>query len=92
MPRSRLTDQQRREKALEVAIAKAKVVLDLPYDQDVALEMGLSKTTFAARKKSPYRGYGFDRASQLARALHFTGREVCEIMGVPYGDPEEETQ
>ncbi len=84
MPRPRLTDQQQREKALQRAIARARVDMDLPRDQDVAKTMGMGQSTYAKRKKDLYRGFGFDRASKLARQLHLTGKEICEIVGVPY--------
>lgn len=84
MPRPRLTDQQRREKALQRAVARARVDLDLPRDQDMARALGMGQSTFSKRKQDLYHGFGFDRASQLARQLHLTGKEVCEILGVPY--------
>lgn len=74
MPRPRLTEQQQR----------AMADMDLPHDMDVAQVLGLGKTVYSKRKQDPYHGFGFDRASQLARQLQFTGREVCKIMGVPY--------
>lgn len=84
MPRLRLTEQQQREKALQRAIARARVDMDLPLDQDVAQTLGMGQSAFSKRKKEPYRGFGFDQVSQMARKLHFTGKELCEIVGVPY--------
>lgn len=84
MPRLRMTEQQQREKALQRAIARARVDMDLPLDQDVADTLGLKRATFSDRKKDLYKGFGFDRASQIARQLRFTGRELCEIIGIPY--------
>ena len=84
MPRPRMTEQQVRVKALIRAIARAQVDLDLPKDQDMAKALGITQSAYSKRKHEPYRGYGFDRASELARRLHLTGREVCEIIGVPY--------
>lgn len=84
-----ISERQRREKALDVAIAKAKVMLGLPHDIDVADALGMDKGAYSARKaRGLYRGFGFDKAAELAQRLHFTGREVCEIMGVPYADPD----
>lgn len=84
MPRPRLTEEQQREKALLRAIARAQVDMDLPDDQDIACVLGISSSVYSKRKKKLYQGFGFERASQLARQLHLTGKEVCEIIGVPY--------
>lgn len=84
MPRPRLTDRQQREKALQRAVARARVDLDLPRDQDMAQALGMGQSALSKRKQDLYRGFGFDRASQLARQLHLTDKEVCEIVGVPY--------
>lgn len=89
MPRLRSTEQQRREKALRRAIARARVDLDLPLDNDLCAYLNIPSSTFSRIKREPYRGFGFERAGHLARSLHFTGREVCEIIGVPYADPRE---
>lgn len=90
MPRPRMTEQQQREKALQRAVARAKVDMDLPRDQDVAQTIGMGQSAYSKRKQDLYRGFGFDRASQFARRLHLTGKEVCEIIGVPYA-PEGES-
>lgn len=88
MPKLRKTERQRQEMALEVAIAGARVRLRLPKDQDMAQYLGLDPCALSRRKQNYYKGFGFDKAAELAQRLHFTGREVCEIMGVPYADPE----
>ena len=41
MPKLRMTDQQRREKALMRALEKAKFENDLKYDIDVANRLGI---------------------------------------------------
>lgn len=84
MPALRMTEQQRREKALLRAIARAKVDMDLPRDGDVALALCISPSTYSNHKSNPYVGFGFDRVARLVRALQFTGEELCEIFGVPY--------
>lgn len=50
----------------------------------MAQALGMGQSTLSKRKQDLYRGFGFDRVSQLARQLHLTGKEVCEIVGVPY--------
>lgn len=90
MPKLRRTDQERREKALELAIARAKVQMDLPHDADIAAALGMSHGTYSCRKsRGLYRSFGLDKVSQLARGLRLTGPELCEIIGVPYAKEEE---
>ena len=90
MPKMRMTEQQKRERALAVAVARARVDLDLPLDRDVSESLGESTATHSYRKKNPYRLYGWEEAGNMARRLHFTGREVCAILGVPYAPAEDE--
>lgn len=84
MPRLKMTEQQKREKALQRAVSRARVDLDLDMDQDLATFLGLPPSTFARRKKELFRTFGFEEAVALARRLSFTPREICEIFGVPY--------
>lgn len=90
MPKLRMTDQQKREKALAKATVRAQVDEELPRDQDVAERLGITPGAYAKRKLNPYRAYGFEEAGNMARKLKFTGRELCEICGVPYAPVEEE--
>lgn len=55
MPKLRMTDQQRREKALMRALEKAKFENDLKYDIDVANRLGVVPVTYLRRKKSRFR-------------------------------------
>ncbi len=89
MPRPLPTERQRRERALQHAIARARVDQDLPKDRDVADRLGLSYVTYSKRKKDPYRAYGFELAADTAQKLKFTGKELCAICGVPYAPVEE---
>lgn len=79
-----MTEQQQREKALLRAMARARVDMDLPYDRDVAQVLDVGKSSFCDYKKDPYRSFGFQKASHFCRKLRLTGKEVCEIIGVPY--------
>lgn len=84
MPKLRMTDQQRREKALMRALEKAKFENDLKYDIDVANRLGVVPVTYLRRKKKSFQTTPLQDFALMARVLHFTGREVCEIIGVPY--------
>lgn len=87
MPRLKMTEAQQREKALERALSRARVDLDLDQDQEVASFLNLHPSTFARRKKELYRSFGFEEAASFARRLNFTAQEICDIFGVPY-EPE----
>lgn len=84
MPKLRMTELEKRQKALYKAIARSRVDLDLPYDQDVADKLGLSHSTYAKRKRDLYSGFGFAEASRLVKGLQVTDKELCEIFGVRY--------
>lgn len=84
MPKLRMDGQAARERALRRAIARAQVDLDLPEDQDVARTLRIGSSTYSKRKKKLYEGFGFDKVSVMARELHFSAKELCEIVGVPF--------
>ncbi len=89
MGKMRATPSQQRVRALNVAMARAKVDLGLRHDKAVGEWLGLAPSTFWNRQRDPYRMYGWEEAGKLARRMKFTGREVCEILGVPYAPVEE---
>lgn len=82
MPKLRLTEQQRREKALERAMARARVDLGLHKDMDVCAYLQIPRSTFSRFQAAPYKS--FERVAHLVRRMEFTDRELCEIFGVPY--------
>lgn len=90
MPKMRMTEQQKRERALALAISRARVDLDLPRDRDLSEYLGESAATHSYRKKAQYKLYGWEEAGKIARRLHFTAKEVCAILGVPYAPAVEE--
>lgn len=84
------TLQQARETALLTAIAKGKVEYGLPYDKDVAEQIGLSRAAYSLQKQGNFQGMKLQDFGVLARALHFTGRDLCAIFGVPMTASEKE--
>ena len=77
------TPQQAREDALRKAIAKAKIELGMEYDKDVAEMLGVCRGTFCSQQRKnfePMKLWGF---AKMARMLHFSGKDVCAIIGVP---------
>ena len=89
MPKLRMTDQQRREKALELALARTSTALSLPHDKNVAAYVGMTDRNYSYHKQKRFQAIDLYRFAHMARQLHMTGREVCDILGVPY---EETTQ
>lgn len=79
-----VTEQMRREKALRAYIAKGQVLTGLQFDKDLAERIGESPSTFSRYRKTFFANLGFWTFCRLARELEFTGREVCEIIGIPY--------
>lgn len=84
MPKARMTDEEREERAFYRAYARAKVDLGLDYEQDVAKKLGIKRSTLSKRKPDLYGGFGFRRAKTLVKALQITDRELCEMFGVRY--------
>ena len=83
---ARETEQQKREKALMVAIARSTAELELTQDKDIAEFLGISAQSYHQYKKKKFQTPGLMLFSKMARRLHFTGREVCAVIGVPYED------
>ena len=80
----RETEQQKREKALMAAMARGKVLKSLPRDIDVANRLNIPHCTFERHKKDAFQRLDLYKFGLMARTLGFTGREVCDIVGVPY--------
>lgn len=87
MPKLRMTTVERCKKAYHHAMARAQIDLGLHKDYEMADKLKLSKSAYCRAKQEGFRTFGFEKAGALARSLKMTGREVCEIMGVPYDDP-----
>lgn len=91
MPKLRQTERQQREKALKLAIARARVELELSENTDMIDHLGLPPTTYYRKAKDPYAGFGFEDVGDFVRKMGFTGRELCAICGIPYGDRRDES-
>lgn len=88
MPRPRMTEQQRREKALELALARTRTELDLPMDKSLAAYVGMTDKNFSYYKSRRFQNLDLQRFANMARRLRMTGKEVCDILGVPYQQEE----
>lgn len=84
MPRLRMTEQQRRERALLGAVGRGKACAGLNTDKAVAEAISVAPCTYSRLKAGAFQGMDLGKFGQLARTLGLTGREVCEAVGVPY--------
>lgn len=87
MPKLRRSAEENRRRAWNLAVARCQIDEELLLDQDIAERLKMKPNTYSKRKRNLYRSFGFEEAGKFARALKMTGREVCEILGVPYDDP-----
>lgn len=74
--------QKDRSKALQRAIERACVDLDLPKDYQRAERLGLSPQAYGMRKKDFLRTCGFEEAVRMSDRLGFTAGEVLAIFGL----------
>ena len=67
----------------QVRETKAKVELGLLYDKEVAAMIGVDDATYGRQKKQNFQVMKLGDFSRMARMLHFSGKDVCAIIGVP---------
>lgn len=84
MPKLRETEQQKREKALLVAVARSSTELGLSCDKEIAEFLGISAQSYYQYKKKNFQTPGLLLFAKMARRLKMTGQEVCAVVGVPY--------
>lgn len=84
MPKLRLTEEQRRERALMLVIARARLDNGLKDEEEAADFLGVPHTSWYRQIKDPYHYWGLAKAAEKLRRLEVTDRELCEIFGVPY--------
>ena len=77
------TPQQAREDTLRKAIAKAKIELGMEYDKDVAEMLGVCRGTLCCQQRKNFEPMKLWDFAKMARILHFSGKDVCDIIGVP---------
>lgn len=78
------TARDKREKALLLAVKRAKLDRHYEYDYEMADFLGLCSQSYSQYKKRAFQNMNFDLFCEMARKLKLTGREVCEAVGVPY--------
>ena len=88
MPALRMTEQQRREKALRVAVSRGKEERGYRHDMDVADAIGVNRSTYYRYRRESFQQMDLMHFAKLVKVLGLTGREVCSAFGVPYGGEE----
>lgn len=76
----RLTEQQRREKAARVAVARAAAERGLDQDQSIAAFIGLTRQAYYVRKKSSFLSRDMTNFCKMANKLGFTDQEIIRIV------------
>lgn len=84
MPKVAWSPQYQREKAVKLAVARARIDLDLNRDYELAQFVGIDPGNFSRYKRANFQGLSFKQMSNMARKLNFTAKEWCDIAGVPY--------
>lgn len=84
MPRPRITEQEKRERALMRAIGAAKGELGLTYDTQVAELLGISKSQYCHLKKDRFQRAPLYLIIRMVAKLGIPGRDVCDFLGAKY--------
>jgi transcriptional regulator with XRE-family HTH domain len=84
MPKLRMSEQEKQDKALCKAISRGMIDQMVENQRSLAEMIGVTPTTYSNYKKKNYHAISIQTFRKLAKKLHFTGREVCAIIGVRY--------
>ena len=84
MPKLRMSEQEKQDKALRLAIARGMAGLGITTQATVADMIEVTPTTYSNYKKTNYHAMNIQTLRKLAKKLPFTGREICAIIGVRY--------
>lgn len=80
----RISEQERREKALMGIMAKHAAEMGLHTDKDVAELLGISPESYGQYKRKKFQTPGFLLFCKIVNKLQLDGREICTITGAPY--------
>jgi len=86
MPKLRMTEQQRRERVLVGAVARAMAEEDLHTDAQAGQFVGIPESSFWRYRRDKFQKIPFQQFCKMARRLNLTGWEVCAAIGIPYAD------
>lgn len=82
MPRLRISSEEQSNKHFKIAIARQKAVMEMT-DQELADSISLSRTTIWRIKQNPD-GCSLKEFRLLAKKLHWTQEDICNILGVKF--------
>lgn len=77
-------EQEKREKAVMLAVARCQQELEIPYDMQVADLIGIDRSTYGRYKRDKFQRMPKALFDRMARLLGFTDREQCECSGIAY--------
>lgn len=76
--------QRQREIALELALKRSMLEFGFLHEKDVAQYLNMSRSSFSSRKKDHFQKMSLLQFANMARRLHWSGKDVCAMIGVPY--------
>lgn len=86
MPRLRKNAQERRAESLRLAIERGKINKGMKQI-DLAQSIGMSNQSFSHYKRYNFENMRLCDFGEMVRSLEFTPRELCDIFGVVYIEP-----
>ena len=76
--------QEKREDALLGAIGRCRGMLRLNTDRAAAQKIGISPRRYCEGRAKNFQNFRLPEFAKMARALNFTAKDLCDIVGVPY--------
>lgn len=83
MPKLRMSERERRCKAMQKAVARIMIDRGMKYKKDVARAAGITEVRYNTISHGGFANMRYEEFCKLA-ALGMTGQEVCEVVGRPY--------
>ena len=83
MPRPRMSETQRRSKAIRKAVSRIMIDRDLKHQKDFAYLCGITPKRFSDIVCADYGNLRYDEFCKIA-AMGMTVQEICDATGRPY--------
>lgn len=77
-------EKERRNESLVKAVERGKAESNFKRDYMLANALGMKPASLSTYKKHSYQNMNFSLFCEMARAIHMTGKELCDAVGIPY--------